>query len=135
MVDTIHDTIIAFLQTSEFGTWDVDDTQPNNQFKLHFIRGNWGRSFFGLGSKRAPRYIEYDSQGKFIPRTKPMLLELAIRPSPHDLSISIRHSVFTKGALSLNLAYWQQEVRGEIDALRHYLEKCYGLDELPRIEP
>jgi hypothetical protein len=58
MVEGIYQTIIAFLQTSEFGSWTSDSSQDSNLFKLHlirgnWIRGNWGRSFFGFGSNSA----------------------------------------------------------------------------------
>jgi hypothetical protein len=139
VIEMIDQPLAAFLETSEHGTWSVDDSKESTTFHLFLIRGNWRRSFFGLGSKRLPDECDRDSQWRFIPETKPMLLEVTIRPSLEDVRIGLRHSVFSKYEVpSRDLkdyrAYWSYWVHREVKALRDYLGKCYHLDLLPRIE-
>ena len=138
-VDSIHEAIVAFLQTSDCGTWEVDDTVTSSQFVLHFVRGNWTRSFFGLGTHRVPAGIEHDSNLKVKHRTKPMLLEITLRPSPNEVRIRLRHSVFCDISVPRReeehyVASWKNVVRQEVDALRRYLEQCFHLDDTPRLE-
>jgi hypothetical protein len=130
MANSIHETLIAFLQTSDFGTWHADDTKSSTQFLMHFVRGNWRKTLFGLGVGRVPGICVKDRSGQLLPETKPMLLEIAIRPSPKDLDLSIRFSVFSKNSLRGRKLqdyklYWQWRVQQEVHDLRTYLEKCY----------
>ena len=138
-VDSIHEAIVAFLQTSDCGTWEVDDTVTSNQFVLHFVRGNWTRSFFGLGTRRVPEGIDYYSKLEVKRRTKPMLLEITLRPSPNEIRIRLRHSVFCATSIPRRekecyVEFWKTVVRQEVDSLRHYLEQCFHLDDTPRLE-
>ena len=129
-VNTIHESVIAFLQTVDQGAWSVDESKINNPFKLHFMRGNWGQSFFGLGSKRVPKAAWHE----FEPRKKSMLLEVTLRPSPQDVRINLRYSVFYEYLLCPREAYlerWNSIICEEIDALREYSAKCYNLEEAP----
>jgi hypothetical protein len=139
MVEGIHQTIIAFLQTSEFGSWRSDSKQVSNPFKLHLVRGNWGRSFFGFGSNRIPLECSVGNDGKFVPRTKPMILEITIRPSPNELRVMVRHSAFAKLEVRRkdykeHWTYWDWYVRQEINALRQYIKDCHDLADAPRLE-
>jgi hypothetical protein len=137
MVDNIHEVLVAFFRTSEQGVWSIDDTQPSDQFNMHFIRGNWRKSFFGLSSKRVPGAGSRDVDGNEVTAVRPMQLVATIRPSPQELVISIRHTVFYDMSYGSGefakrvIAQWQTVTSSEIDALRDYLRKCYDLAELP----
>ena len=95
VVDGIHEAIIAFLQTSEHGVWAPDSEMSSNAFQLHFIRGNWGRSFFGFGSKRVPENVDFDPDDYCVPHSKPMLLEVTIRPSPENIRVALRFAIYS----------------------------------------
>ena len=49
----LHADLHAFLTTSEQG-WGVDETEVADSSALHYRRGPWERSFFGLGGKLYP---------------------------------------------------------------------------------
>ena len=148
-VDTFHEVLAAFLQTSDQGGWSVDPEQESNQFKCNFIRGNWGTSFFGLGAKRVPQEPTLRDD-KVIVRTQPMRLEIVIRPYQSSLRVRIMYSVFsTEGDEVLRIsdtgdkrtkswdqwiADWHRVVTNEVNDFRNYLQECFGLSEPPKLE-
>lgn len=136
MVEGIHGAIIAFLRTSEHGAWSADTDQQNDEFNLHFIRGNWKKSLFG--SKRVAGVGGDRGSEKSL---KPMLLSVTIRPAPCEMRIGINHSVFYKthiGEPSCFIVsqtdFWQGYVDNEAKALRDYLHQFYSLESPPLIE-
>ncbi len=131
LVENVHTSLVAFFETSDWGAWKADDIEESTSFRLNLLRGNWGRAI--LGSKRVPKICDAGASGKEIPRTKPMMLEVTIRPSPERIRINLRHQVFApKNGIS-NPVYWRRYVFGEVDSLRDYLRECFKLDELPKL--
>jgi hypothetical protein len=137
MVEGIHAALVAFLRTSEHGVWTADTEHQNDEFNLHFIRGNWKKSLFG--SKRVAGVGDKDRNGRSLlgPR-KPMLLSVTIRPAPSELRICIDHSVFYMHDLRYygpgNTEAWQGYVHNEAKALSDYLHQYYSLENPPKIE-
>jgi hypothetical protein len=155
MVDSFHDALAAFLQTCDNGAWTVDEQQASNQFKCHFIRGNWGTSFFGLGSKRVPGACEYRSDEPII-ETMPISLGVTIRPSRNEIRVVLAYAVYPQIALTNGIAechiradeeprpdrpitrnawnYYKVVVTNEVNDFRNYLQECFGLSEPPKLE-
>ena len=77
------------------------------------------------------------SGGGVVVRTKPMLLEVTIRPSPEDHQIGLRHSVFDPEPCfnaveeGRRRDSWLPIILAEIADLREYLRKFYQLDSPP----
>lgn len=136
MVENLHQTLVAFLQTSEQGSWTLDEQTASNPLNIHLIRGNWGTSLFSTA--RVPKNCDIDHKGEFVSRTKPMLLAVVIRPSPKEISVRLDHKVFSKKKINYRVYwdyhnYWKTTVRNEVNSMRRYLEKCYELDRAPRL--
>jgi hypothetical protein len=128
----IHQTLVAFLATSEQGTWQVDPQVPSTPYALHFLRGNWGRAWFGLSSTLSPKVCDVDATGHNIAATRPMKLKITVRPSPSDIRISLLFYVFSMVAYDDNqqhVDYWAGRITKEVKELSEYLRKCYGLPE------
>jgi len=154
MVDSFHDALAAFLQTCDNGAWSVDEQQASNQFKCHFIRGNWGTSFFGLGSKRVPGTCEYRNKKPII-ETMPMSLGVTIRPSRDEIRVVLAYTVCPQtprayipeshiradeeprpnSPITRNMwNYYKTVVTHEVNDFRNYLQECFGLSEPPKLE-
>jgi len=153
MVDSFHEALAAFLQTCDNGAWTADEQQASNQFKCHFIRGNWGTSFFGLGSKRVPGACEYRNK-KPILETMPMSLGVTIRPSRDEIKVVLAYAVRPQVYAYLSEThihadeepgpdclvtrnkwiYYKTVVTNEVNDFRNYLQECFGLSELPKLE-
>ncbi len=129
LVDNIHQVLIAFLRTSEFGEWLVDEEKQSDHFSMFFIRGNWKKSVFGLGGKRVPG--EWSAI-----RSVPMQLHVSIRPSPQDVTVRLTHTASLRtsdafyGRDKLRL---REAVDDEVNSLHAYLRKCYDLPDEPRL--
>ena len=39
-LENVHAVIHAFLRTSDYGGWEVDETEPSDSFVLNYRRGN-----------------------------------------------------------------------------------------------
>ncbi len=131
VVDGIHEAIVAYFQTSREGPWECDASKKNTRFAVYFIRGNWGSSI--LRRALVARDCDVNSQGEFVPKTKPMKLSVLLRPSPQDITIELSHEVFSRRRVHASdlkeyQSYWAHVVKKEVLALRAYLEKCYSLD-------
>jgi hypothetical protein len=153
MVDSFHDALAAFLQTCDNGAWTVDEQQASNQFKCHFIRGNWGTSFFGLGSKRVPGACEYRNKKPII-ETMPMTLGVTIRPSRDAIRVVLAYAVCPEMSGEIpdshiradeepkstwpitrnKWTYYKAVVTSEVNDFRNYLQECFGLSEPPKLE-
>ena len=127
LVNDVHQSLVAFFSTSEYGTWRVDPHSPNTAYNLHLMRGNWGRAWLGLSSNLTPRLCDRDARGKNLPETRAMKLKVSIRPSPDDIRLSLAFSVFSGFANNAkHIEYWTDRIANETRDLSEYLRKCYG---------
>jgi hypothetical protein len=138
-VKDLHQTLIAFLATSEQGTWQVDGQVQNTPYAMHFLRGNWRRAWFGLSDALTPGLCDVDSSGHNVPETRPMKLAITARPSPQDIRLVMLFSVFSIVTYDQQrnqryVDYWEDRITKEIKELSEYLRKCYGLPEPLRCE-
>ena len=137
-VARIHEVVIAFLRTSETGSWKSDDTERSDHFEMHFFRGNWGRNWLTGGRVPKLPFLHGDVTEA---DTIAMTLRITVRPSPRQLILTCRHTVFSPVPLSAE-CFWgprvmmpaQDVIRQEVETLRGYLRECYDLAETPVIE-
>ena len=137
LVNDIHQTLIAFLSTSDLGTWRVNPCLASTPFVLHFMRGNWKRAWFGFSETLTPGLCDVDSRGVNVPESRPMKLAITVRPSPDQIRLSLLFSVFSlasydKDSAQQYVAYWSDRVAREVKDLSDYLRDCYDLPEPPR---
>jgi len=142
-VENLHRAIHAFLRTSEFGGWEVDETMPSDSYVLNYRRG-----------KATPppgkfRYIIHGAMGEtyaaYVRRcgwrgwnTNPMQLTVRLRPLPADnlIRILVEHSLVGPHAdLMLEIAgiRLSDSIQHEVNALAAYLKHNYQLPALPEI--
>lgn len=138
-VEDVHQTLVAFLATSEQGTWQVNDQVLNTPYVLHFRRGNWRRAWFGFSVTLTPGMCDVDSSGRNVPETRPMKLTITARPSPKDIRLVMLFSVFSMVTYEepknqRYVEYWADRITKEVKDLSEYLRKCYSLSESPRCE-
>ena len=88
-VDRIHEVLVAFLRTSEFRIWSLDESASNDSFVITCIHGDWKKSLLGLGSTLVPGNNARRTLAQIL-----MRLQVTIRPSPRDLTIGINYQVF-----------------------------------------
>jgi hypothetical protein len=125
IVDRIHETILAFLRTSEFGLWEPSENERNDVFVLHFHRGRWKRSF--LSRRLAPNW-----SGKRL-QSAPLKLRVTLRPSSVDIVVNLQflfcHDLrfFAEGQ---ERQVWKS-LADEVAGLATYLAKVYRSPQLP----
>jgi hypothetical protein len=142
-VEGIHQALAAFLQTSDQGRWSIDDQETSTPFAMLFRRGSWQvqAKWFGGATTLSPLTGEPDGLGGVMSRTKPMRLEVTVRPSPDDIQIGLRHSVcypehaYQVMSIAERREYWLPVIEAEVSELRAYLRKFYQFDVLPSLEP
>lgn len=135
----VHQTVVAFLATSEHGIWKIDSQAQSTPYVLHFLRGNWKKAWFGLSSRLSPEFCDVDVRGHNVPDTRPMKLRITLRPSPSDVRLSMLFSVFNVFSYEYEknqgfVEYWTDRVAKEVKDLSEYLRKSYGLPEPLRCE-
>jgi len=143
-VENVHNVLIAFLRTSEFGEWKVDTEKSGDQFVMHFIRGKWRKPMlFGRGA--VPAMHNMCGNGELVAETVPMRLDVKLLPSPQDLTITLEHEIHGVDIPSWGLSkveearfetymgQWKRIIVAELANLRAYLKKCYNLPDLPRL--
>lgn len=145
MAEGVHTVVHAFLKTSEWGEWLVDEEKENDKFVLNFVRGTKLKTdvFMGFGRRlHAPRLTAQNTS----PVDVYMWLRVTIRPSPATLKINIFHSAPNLSVYSFKdkqeleelsrqfLHRMKTHITGEITGLCEYLKDCYSLEEIPIIE-
>jgi len=139
LVENIHQTLVAFLSTSEQGNWIADPLTASTPYVLHVMRGNWKRAWLGLSQALTPGYCDVDGKGINIPESRPMKLKIMIRPSPIDIRLTLLFSVFSVVSFAepentQHAAYWSARTGDEVQNMREYLRTCYGLPSPPLCE-
>jgi hypothetical protein len=125
--EKVHNVLHAFLRTSEHGEWVQDDSEKADPFVLYYRRGLWKKSFFGFGGRLVP--LDYRDA-----RQAPVRLTLTLRPSPQDVSISVRYRFCTNWTISKKMEQAiANNVASEVRGLASYLKKFYELPALPDV--
>ena len=122
----------AFLTTSEQGVWEVDESEAADPSALHYRRGPWERSFFGLGRRMYPAPFHR------VTSSYPMRLSVTLRPSAADTTITTCHHLLLRGLRDEDRREQEERkcwdgVVAEMNALAAYLHKAYNLPSRPRI--
>ena len=131
--DRVHDAIYGYLRTSRFGEWKPDESESGDHYVLHFRRGSWMRSLFGIGKKLVP-----DWRPGMAAERAPMTLRVTLRPAPALLVIGLFHSCHRAIDLTSTEAercfeFLSPHVRSEVDSLATYLRDCLQLDYAPKV--
>lgn len=136
----IHTIIHAYLRTSQYGTWEVDESLPSDLFVLNYLRGkpispppSKVRYFFlpGLHSYETLTSRWADSIAMPL-----MQLRAALRPSPDHILVSLECGIAGPNADVLpteHLRRFSGEFRKEVAALAAYLKELLHLPETPAI--
>jgi len=132
--DRVHDAILAFLRTSGHGEWKPDEIEESDRFVLHFRRGVWNRSLFGMAKRLIP-----EPSWKNDPTRSSMTLRITLRPSPDSVNIGLFHSLHWTMGYAENYAkqasdFYTEYVKAEVGALADYLRDFFQLPEPPGIE-
>lgn len=137
LAEQIHQVLIAFFRTSEFGEWQFEES-ASDQFSLKFRRGNWKTPLFGNELKSGDP--ERRQGGIVTPRTVPMRLSVRIRPAPKEVFVIVEHEVFLRGEQMVlksewgaaNVRQWDAIVSAELGRLTEYLQKCFEMPSAPK---
>jgi hypothetical protein len=131
-VEKLHEVLHAFLRTSEQGEWRPDDRKLSDAFVLHYRRGKWKSPH--VGTDLAPDKIVPDD-----PASAAMELEIKLRPSPVEISISMCHKLYwddyrrhSRTSQASGERQFANRVAKEVKALAAYLQQVYELTETPQ---
>jgi hypothetical protein len=132
-VEQPHETLIAFMRTSEYGVWDFHPDLEMGPFNLYFIRGNWRPPALGIFS-RTPLLCSRNSFGDFIANTKPMRLEVLMRPSGPDYHTRLKFAVYSPNVVGIHeieyyIEYWKSITRSESQSLCRHIERSFMLHD------
>lgn len=62
-----------------------------------------------------------------------------MRPTPDEVRINLRYTVFSGPTIAFNSGqtmdeFWSSVVNAEVEALRAYLRNCFHLSDMPVLE-
>lgn len=128
--DKVVSVLEAFFASYPKGDYNCEHRE---RYKLTFRRGQWKRSWFGLGSVVPDRLVKGDFT------QWPVLVHILARPSPEVFTISIRYELHLpspmrelKPEVQSSVA---QYIEKELSDLSDYLAECADLDEPPPAKP
>jgi hypothetical protein len=118
----------AFFASYPGGDYTCEQREA---YRLRFRRGEWRKSFFGLGPLVPARM----PKGQF--NRWPVILRVLIRPSPAVFLVAIRYELYLPKGMSNLIPEVQsavhQHCRAELDDLADYLVECMDTSERPAI--
>lgn len=93
LVDNVHQAIIAFMRTSERGTWQVDQATASDAFELNFRRGNWKKALFGLSDRLVPGSLRRGTDGAVVPSTRAVTCRVLLRPTASAIKLRLEYQL------------------------------------------
>lgn len=140
LVDNVHQAIIAFMRTSERGTWQVDNAKASDAFELNFRRGNWKKALFGLSDQLVPDSPRRYANGMAVSSTRPVTCRVLLRPSVSTIKVRLEYKLHVASsepvAPALKAGFRANWLDAEMDEIREmaaYLREVLGLNDVPAI--
>jgi hypothetical protein len=126
--DKIVDVLEAFFASYPGGDYTCERRET---YRLQFRRGEWKRSFFGLGSL-APAGLP---KGQF--NRWPVVVYVLVRPSPEIFLATVRYELHLPRSVPRLIDEVQDSVNRhclkELNDLADYLTECTGMAAKPRV--
>ena len=139
-VENLHASIHAFLRTSDYGTWEVDESVTSDSFVLNYRRGqelprppSKTLHWLTLLDNYEQVLSHYNWPGQHQP---PVRLRVTLRPTSEGIRIGIEWelcSQYAKLCETFAGARLAKELETEFQLLADYLTDCFHLEETPRL--
>lgn len=127
--DKIVDVLEAFFASYPAGDYTCERRET---YRLQFRRGEWKKSFFGLGGL-VPAELP---KGMF--NRWPVVVCVLVRPSPESFLVTVRYELYLPRSVPRLIDEVQDSVNRhclkELEDLAAYLAQCAGMPSAPRVE-
>ena len=139
-VENLHASIHAFLRTSDYGTWEVDESVTSDSFALNYRRGQELPRPPGKTLHWLTGFGTYEGEvtiSKWLGQHQPPVrLRVTLRPTGNGIRIGIEWELCSQYAELYDKiagAKMTKELETEFQLLADYLTDCFHLEQTPRL--